>query len=548
MSENKKIHLAVWAAWLALHGYLLCFRFSVSCLVVLALGALILLVSTFSNSKYEDGYLCHAVSHVLGASLFVQLGWCFVEKILPRITTGADWLGHLGERCVVKMLNLARYVFRGEAIMVPLFVALALFALGLCARSKPRLRMLASYAGSSVLMYPILQTLCHSHIIALLYTAVTLVFIWADLWNIAVEKEWNKAGKRWFNALALLLFFATSWDWALLLPLSREGVLEFWFVQEATRWYHLVAAGVAIAAVLFVEAEENCDDAMWADMKIMTAIASMLLLTAFLNWFHVGWWWVLVLLNVLYLLVDVFVIHHHFSDDEDVLFGSWVVQVLVVILSILAAVTGHFGTWPMLLALAGSAVLLLVSAVAMEEWDEEKRLFVPAIIALLTLAVLIPVITWLWMYRRLAYTIHMLLILAAAVVVIAGLLSWTVTREDRKNLLAPAAAVLAFVILGLNVCMTGGSRIDMELGTRGVPVVHAEARGEENQIVSTEYRWTGDWLDLDAGTFTFTAEEPVSALFRLAGLEGKLRVIVTDAYGTVTETIFWLHSEPQIGG
>ena len=90
MSDNKKFHLAVWAAWLVLHGYLLCSRFSLSALAVVALAALFLLLSTWKNSKYEDRCLSGTLGHVLGCSLFVQLGWQFTEKILARLMLNED--------------------------------------------------------------------------------------------------------------------------------------------------------------------------------------------------------------------------------------------------------------------------------------------------------------------------------------------------------------------------------------------------------------------------------------------------------------------------
>lgn len=544
MTDNQKIHQSVWLAWLVLHGYLLCFRFSLAALTVLALAAVILLLCTFKNSRYAKGTLCNTLGHVLGCSLFVQLGWCFVERILPRILTGEDWIADFGGNLVLRMQNLMLFVFRDEAMLIPLVVAAVLFVLRFRTGSKPRLSMLASYAGSAVLMCPILNTIYHSHIAVLLYILVTLVFVWADLWHIAVEEEWNKCGKRWFNVLSLLLLLALSWDWYMLRPLLRPGALETIFVLEATRWQHLLVCGGVLGGLL---AAFGCcapdHGKVGNDIKIVTAGISMLLLTAFLKWFYVGWWWLLVLVNVLYLFADAAVIHPRVADDEDAVLNSWLVQVGVGVISILIAVTGHFGTWPMLLALAGS-LLTAVAGVGLLLDKEKEDLYLPGGVLTAVLAILIPAVTWLWMYRRLAISFHLLLILAAVVLVIAALLSWNVTRDDRKNILAPLCAAVLFALVVLNLCMTGGSRIEMDLNDRGVPVVSAEARGEENQVVSVEYRWTEDWLNLDEGTFAFHGEEEVTGLNRLMGRDGKLRVIVTDRCGIVTETIFWMHQLP----
>lgn len=546
MSENKKIHLWVWIAWLVLHGYLLCFRFSLGTLAVLALAAGILLLSTWKNKKYEYGFLTNTLGHVLGASLFVQLGWYFVEKILARIMLQENWIENIAKLSGEKCASLFQFLNRDEELVAGIAISAILLVARLCTSNKPRLSMLISYASSAALMYPILDILYHSPVIALLYTIVMLVFIWADLWNIAVEGQWNKCGKRWFNTLIVLLLFAHSWNWYMLKPLTQEGALERLFVLEATRWNHLLVAFGALAGLL-AAFDSVTSERAWPNVKILTAIASMLLLTAFLKWFYVGWWWILVLVNVIYLLLDAYVIYLRVADNEDKVIGSLMIQVGIGVLSVLIAVTGHFGTWPVLLALIAAAAVFFWGATKLEGKEEDNKMYVPVSALLMVTAVLIPAFMWLWIYRRLAYSFHMLLILAAVVVGITALLGWHVTKEDRKNVLAPLAAILAFVVLVVNVAMTGGSRIEMELNERGVRVVQAEARGEENQVVSTEYRWSENWLDLNEGTFEVGEEETITSLHRLAGRDGKLRVIVTDRYGIVTETIFWVHTQPQTG-
>lgn len=545
MSDNKKFHLAVWAAWLVLHGYLLCSRFSLSALAVVALAALFLLLSTWKNSKYEDRCLSGTLGHVLGCSLFVQLGWQFTEKILARLMLNEEWFPVFCEQSGQKAVNLVVHLFRDDSMMIALVAAVVLYVIRLCTGTKPRVSMLFSYASSAALMYPILDRLYRSHLAALLYTVVMLVFIWTELWNIAVEEERNKCAKRWFDTLTVLLLFVLSWDWYMLRPLFRPGALETVFVLGAIRWKHLLAAGAVLAGLFVAAATVGAtDEEAWADVKILTAAVFMLLLTAFLKWFPIGWWWILVLADVLYLFADVLVIHPKLSDDEDALMGSWFCQIGVGVISILTAVTGHFGTWPMLLAL-GVAVLVAALGIGILLDREDERLYLPGGVLTAVLAILIPAVTWLWMYRRLAYFFHVLLLLAAAVLVIAGLLSWNVTKDDRKNILAPLCAGVVFLVLVLDLSMAGGSRITMELDERGIPVVTAEARGEEAQVVNVEYRWTEDWLDLDAGTFRFHREEEVTSPKRLAGREGKLRVVATDSRGIITETIFWMHRQPQ---
>ena len=179
---------------------------------------------------------------------------------------------------------------------------------------------------------------------------------------------------------------------------------------------------------------------------------------------------------------------------------------------------------------------------------ENENLHLPGILLATVLAILIPVLVWLGMYRRLEYSFVLVLILAGVCVTAAALLCWNVTQKDRQNRLAPIAATVIFSILALNLAMTGGSRIEMELDDTGCPVVMAQARGKDNRVVSTEYRWTEDWLDLDSWKLEAHEETKLIDLTQLRDRDGKLRVIVTDQYGIITESIFWIHHVPQSEG
>lgn len=545
MSDNKKLHLAVWTAWLVLHGYLLCFRFSLSGLAVLALGAGILLLTTYYSSKYEEAFLVHTLGNVIGAALFVQLGWYFAENILPGIVVEENWVASFGEVVFRKLQWLIMWIINNGTMTIPSIVAAALYILRLCTGKRPRLSMLASYAGNAALMIPLLMKIYRTPTITVLYLAVSLVFVWADLWHIAVEDEWNKSCKRWANALSLLLLFVLSWSPFMLQPLLAEGALESIFVLGATKWHHLLVAGVVLAGLFAAYvAVDPVEGEQFVNYKLLTAGASMLLLTAFLKWFHVGWWWLLVLVNVIGLLADAWFVYPALDGDEDAVQGSWGIQIGAAVVSILIAVTGHFGTWPMLLALvAGAAVLFFGVMLSLDQENEDLHL--PGIVLATVLAVLVPVLVWLWMYRRLEYSFGLVLILAAVCLTAAALLCWNVTQKDRQNRLAPIAAAAVFMILALNLTMTGGSRIDMELDDTGRPVVTAQARGKDNRIVSTEYRWTEDWLDVDSWKLESHEETELSNLTQLRNREGKLRVIVTDQYGIITESIFWIHHVPQ---
>ena len=195
-----------------------------------------------------------------------------------------------------------------------------------------------------------------------------------------------------------------------------------------------------------------------------------------------------------------------------------------------------------LAALFGLAVAVIGVVWCFDQESEKPKL--PGRIVLTLAGILIVALPWIWKYRRLAYFVWLLLIMAAVVLVITVLMSFHVVEKDRKNIMVPMAALAAFAVLSLNVMNTGGSWIKMELNEQLAPVVTVEARDEESRIVSVHYLWQGASLDTQSWTVSFPDEgyeEPSS----LAGKAGRLRVIATDSNGIVTETVFWLSGKAE---
>ena len=539
MSDNQKIYLSVWTAWAVLHGYMLAFRYSVGGLVVLALAAVFLLPATVFSKKYEDGTMSTVAGHLLGTSLFVQLGWCFVENILPGIVGREMWYEHVADLFAVKFSSFYDYLSMNARLPIWVGIGAGLFLVRLLMGKWPRIAMLLSYASNAAIMLPILNHLYASRSIVLLYLAVILVFGWVDLWNIGMEDEWNKCGKRWCNVLSILLLLAHVWDWWMLLPLKQSGTLEAIFVQGIIKWYHLAAVGVILVGlVVAYVCIDPAEDSAIVDYKFLSAGVGLLMLSAFLKWFPVGWWWILVLVNLVYLLAEAVIVPVFFGNDDDTVAASWGIQIAVSAISIAAVVLGHFGIGLPVLGLVIGAVVGFGGAEVVDGLENEK-LHLPGYVAAAVSGTLIPVMVWLWKYRRLEKFFLVLLLLAAAVLAIAALLNRNVTKGDKKNVLVPVAAVAAFVILSLNVMTIGGSRIRMERNSWGTPVVTVEARDEGSRIVSVDYLWKDASLDTESWTVQ-TGEETYISPYALAGKTGRLRVIATDSNGIVTETVFWL--------
>lgn len=544
MSDNKKIHLSVWIAWLVLHGYLLIFHFSPGNLAVLALAALFLLLGTFFSSKHEDGSLCTTIGTVVGVSLFVRLGWRFVEAVLPTIVALCARDENIFEWFVGRTADLTVYLYDDAVMLGTVCLAVVLFVVRLCLGRWPVASMLVSYASNAALMLPILGRLYNSRALVLLYLAVMVVFIWADQWNIAVNNEWNKCGRRWANWLTVLLLLCFIVNRGMLTPLTQSGALETIFVLNATNFMNmLVVSVVAVALFVVILEVDPAGVCSTGDLKILLTGYFALLLTAILKNNYLNWWWILALVYVGCVLADVLFIQPQLKDDIDNTGVSMLVQAALSAVIWGVVVLCHRGILlEVLAALFGLAVAVVGVAWCLDQDNEKLKL--PGSIASVLAGILIPALTWIWKYRRLAYFVWLLLIMAAVVLVITVLMSFHVVEKDRKNILVPMAALAAFTVLSLNVMNTGGSRIKMELDEQLAPVVTVEARDEESSIVSVHYLWKGASLDTQSWTVTFPDEgyeEPSS----LAGKAGRLRVIATDSNGIVTETVFWLSGKAE---
>lgn len=544
MSDNKKVHLSVWIAWLVLHGYLLIFHYSPGNLVVLALAAVILLLGTYFSSKHKDGSLCTTIGTVVGVSLFVRLGWRFVELGLPIILDAYSRYENIFEWFATRTADLMVYLFDDEVMLATVLLSLTLFVVRLCLGKWPTASMLFSYACNAALMLPILGRLYDSRALVLLYLAVMVAFIWADQWNIAVNEKWNKCGKRWANWLSVLLFLCLIVHRGMLTPLTKSGALENMFDLLITRKLNMVVVSAVAAVLAWAISEiDPVDACVPGDLKILLSGYFVLPLSMILKNNYVNWWWIVGLVYVGCVLADVLILQPLLDGDDEETWVSFFAQ--AVLCGILWGIVSlcHDGILLETLATLVGLAMVLIGVV----WCFVQKSEKPALtgrVALAVAGILIVALTWIWKYRRLAYFFWLLLILAAVVLVITALMSFHVVENDRKNILVPMAALAAFAVLSLHVAFSGGNEIKMELNERLAPDVTVEKADEESRIVSIHYLWRGASLDTQSWTVNFE-EESYTALSVLAGKAGRLRVIATDSNGIVTETVFWLSGEAE---
>lgn len=559
MTENKQKHLAVWIIWLVFHLCLLFFHWSWGAFAVLAVAALILLLTTFCSEKYEDGFMYQTMGNLLGCSAFVQLGWYVAENVVPKVVSQGKTMESFWLVIGTKWEYLQFRITRTEGVWLMLLAAAVCFLVRLCAKSYPKCGMLASYLGNLIIVCWFINAVYDSKILMGLYVLVTLVCVYVDLWPIQEDREWRTNTKRWLNILSILMFMLEIWDSGFLYRFAQIDYLEHLFVVCATKWYYVLLATIALAALAGVHIIfDTCDPENWLDVKYAVGAMGMLYLVLALKVFYIGCWWMLILAAFIYLLVDELIIYKMMTSEEEIRTGI-LVQLCVFVMLILIAVIMHFGIGRMILHVAmymaaGFLIMFLLACVAdvldakaieIEYQDYYGAVVVTGVI----LIVLSLAAGWIRAYRNLGYSKALLIALAVVCIAVAWLFSYGVYTYKRKSAIIAAlprvVAVITFVAAAITLCCSYGSKIQVEQESQGYPAVTAEARGEDNRIVSREYYWTPDWLDLENLMFEMHEETEVVNLSQLKGQDGKLRVVVTDQYGIQTETVFWVHETPQ---
>lgn len=548
MTDHKKKHLSIWIIWLVLHAYLLCFRLSWPALIVLAVTAVSLLLMNFCWDKYEYEHTYYTTGNLIGATLFVQLGWYAVEHILPVILIQEQPLYFFAMGTWTGLVSLVMDVCAVPSpiltLVLPLLCSAAFLAMRIAARESDLGSMLLSYVSSAIALLTLNHALSGTPMQTMLLMLVLLMFFFADLGPVLEDNEWVKNSKRWITSLTVCLIFLLAWDRDALQPLSNVDFLERHFVLNATRWYHMAAVTVALVAALIVHAEfDTGDSSNWYDIKYALYGLSTLYLVLILRLFYVGYWWILMGIHMLYLFFDQ-TFWNPTSYDEDDYIKTLLIQLGISAACGLLAVIGHFGILLMILAVA-AGLFLAFTALGCLVYEELEKNRLPLFFTLLILAVLVPTLAWLWVYRRLLHSFLVALFLAAVCIGIVWLYSYGNDADDSRQYPPCFLVVLIFIVGALSLCFTGGSRIHVELGEQGYPVVDTEARGADNRVMSVVYHWTEDWLDLDQPGLSVNSSREQQSLSALIGHEGKLRIVVTDQFGITTETVFWLHNTPD---
>lgn len=543
MSEHKIKHLATLIAWVLIHIYILAFRFTLYSLAVLVVAAVYLLVTTVFSKKHEDGYLSETIGNLLGTSLFVFLSWSVVTEILPEILANAAandefWLIKLDEA-----LNNAVLIASQDPMSKALLGTVVVFVIQCVVSKSNMLKMLMSYVYNVLWMGAVLDVVYASKELSFMCVVIAGVFAFVEAWSIKAWDTRAKNGKRWLNVLTVLLFIVICWDPGFLIPYAQEGYLEYFFVISAAKWYHLLFAVVILGALAFVHgmyAFDEEDHMHMIDFRFPLRAACMFVLVFFLDKFHVGYWWVLMIIAIGYEIIDVL-----FIDSADRMYGSLIGEIAVIVLLIVLTIAGHFGRFVMTLAvLAG--IIAIFTAVVNGVYDNDGDEWKPAAWMYTAIIAVIAVIAAisLWFYRNLDYNFWLLLALGIVSIGVLWLLSYNGSiKRSAWNI--PQAVVMAVFVIGVGcLCFSHGSTIRFVEGERQTTLVEAEAKGEDNRIVSLDYYWTEDWLSRDNATFEIAEEVEISGN-QIPNTEGKLRVVATDAYGITTEEIFWVHVAPD---
>ena len=547
MSDNKIKHLATWIAWVLIHIYILAFRFTLYSLAVLAVAAVYLLLTTVLSKKHEDGYLYQTVGNLLGTSLFVFLGWSIVTGILPEILANAERMEPFWQTKIQTLLDNAVAICSYDAVRMALLGTVIVFVIRCIVSKSTMLKMLFSYVYNVLWMGAVLEVVYESKELGFMCVAIACIFAFVEAWAIRASGEREKNGKRWLNILSILLFVVICWEPSFLVPYMQKGYLEYFFVISAAKWYHLLFALVILGALTFVYSEYGDPDERGGMIDLRYAIRAicMILVIFFLDKFHVGYWWVLMLITIVFEIADMLFIFPK-DDDEDRMLGGLLAEIGIALVLIILTIAGHYGRFVMTLAVLGGIAAIFAAVVYGSEeadycsWVPAAWMYTAIVAALAVVAAIS-----LWFYRNLGYNFWLLLAMSLVSIGVLWLLSYN-GDVDRSPWNIPQLVVIGAFVIGVGcLCFSHGSTIRFVQEDGQPPIVEAEAKGEDNRVVSLKYYWTEDWIKRDDATTGIPEEVEISGTYQIPDGDGKLRVVATDAHGIVTEEIFWIHVAPD---
>lgn len=553
MFENKIKHIAALCAWAALHAYYLAFHFSWSNFTYFAMVLIYLLCTTVVSKKSDETHVVGTLGNMLGASFALLLGYYIITSIFPifNIPESADLSGIFTaiDEQLRRKFEASQFEIGIEGIKGYTMLTTAVVIFFMSKSSKhPILGILFKYLWTGCVFAALIDANYGSKDILLLYVVCTLLFVACDIMNFQHDGSRNKAGKRWYNILNILLLLTLMLRPEALIPFTQEGYVEYYFLICGFKWntalYILVV--LVIAGMFMIGCYEPSQIKSNTDIFVFWNAIFVLIATFFFTRYYVGYWWVVALLYVIGIAIVITILAPTKVKGNEKLEGlDFIFLPVISVAAIFTVIAGHFGCLLIAWTFAGGAILIVDQFLRGNDedvWWKDVRFYTIVLLTIGAIAAL-----YLWRANRLAFNFLVLLGMLAVSLAFVWFFSGDPGFLGKRSQLAQVITVAVFVILCISLGAKNGAKITIAPDDSGKIVVDVSAQQKNREIETIEYYWLQDHLLLDETREGFPKEKRLTDK-KIPEQDGRLRVIVTDTYGAQAEQIYWVHYDQYPGG
>lgn len=546
MTKNKIRHIVALSMWTALFGYYLAWNFTWISFAFFAVTLLYLACTTVFPKRSNNDYVVWSLGNMLGASCGMLLIFYIINRIVPmvHVDLSAGIWAVIGS--VFKSLNNLRafsdfkITLKGIGSYLMLASAVVFFFASK-SKSSPNLAILFKYLWSCALLAAVLNTNYHSVELIMLLLVITLAFVGCDVMSYQHDGRVNKAGKIWYHLLGILFLLVVDFKPGALFPFTDLDYLEHFFVFKGFKWYTalFILAVLLIGEYFMFSNSDTEEEKHQADIAFGWNAISILIVLFFISRFHVGYWWLLLLVGVIGAAIAIRVFNPVAAaeDDRKRSLSYWFMPILSAAL-IITAIAGFYGklliTWTVI-----GCVLFVIDQYKRREpdgpWWKEAR-FYSAVLGAIAVCAGVA----LWSCNRIVFAY----LLLGGMFLVSGAFVWALSfnssiMPSRHRVLSVITTV-CLAVLCISLCCESGNKIRVSGQDCGKVSVEVSS-GKDREIVAEEYYWLDDYLCDNYEQDGFPKERKLESN-NIPYRDGRLRIVVTDNYGSKSERICWIHT------
>ena len=543
MSEKRIKQIAALGAWALIQAYFLAFHFSWNNLIVMAVGLTVLaMFMLFGQFKDKTNVTDHLML-LLGITFLTYWGYYVVSEIVPIFAEVEDAGLVFSEQLAFGFENFFNSL---EFNLLIWALAIGIFFLGR-SEKHPLRKILCKYLFWTVLLTPCITLWSEPAFFPILLTVVpALAFALFDIFDYLRCNVHSNGGKWWYRLLMVLLVLTLIVKNNALVPFSQPGYVEYLFFIDGLKWHGALLLTLAFAGagyIMWTMDRKAGEQGIGTDAFVFWNLGCAVVATFVLSKFHVGYWWLLAILYAIGFCYATIGLHPKKTESNakkrklSCLFVP-VLTVVLVVLTVAGAYGNLIRAMIFLASVAGVAALWKHTDLNTEAW-KDKAWFYTGIL----LAVALNGGAALWCGSRSAANLALLAGILVVCVAYIWFLSYQSGLLHRKSHVVRSVVVAVLVISCLCLCGKSGAEIklvtDEILQTRQIEVT---PNNEDVEIASVEYYWWENYLSLDEEKPQPASEAPLLGTETSPEGGGRLRVVVTDVNGVVTEKIFWMHT------